>query len=213
MPVDVTLPSAAARPATPPGPLLAFWRSFRENRGAVLGLIVVSIVIFIAIFAHVLAPHDPLEQFRGFTKLPPIWVEGGNWTYPLGTDPLGRDMLSRLMYGSRISLFIGLSVMSVSMIVGVVLGLAAAWFGGILDVISRGESGGNLREIVRVAAVISADDDHQVQLLVFEPAHGILAILGCAADRVEGIKSFCHFFTAVPAGHGNAQHFSNIERL
>jgi len=132
MPVDVTLPSAAARPATPPGPLLAFWRSFRENRGAVLGLIVVSIVIFIAIFAHVLAPHDPLEQFRGFTKLPPIWVEGGNWTYPLGTDPLGRDMLSRLMYGSRISLFIGLSVMGVSFVIGGLLGLACVSFTGAL---------------------------------------------------------------------------------
>src|SRR5690242_13619256 len=103
MPVDVTLPSTAARPQKPPGRLLAFWRSFRENRGAVLGLTVVSIVIFIAIFANLLAPHDPFEQFRGFTRLPPIWVEGGSWTYPLGTDALGRDMLSRLMYGSRIS--------------------------------------------------------------------------------------------------------------
>lgn len=134
MPVDATLP-AIARPTAPPSPLLSFWRSFRENRGAVLGLAVVSLVILVAIFANFLAPHDPFEQYRGFTKLPPIWVEGGSWTYPLGTDALGRDMLSRLMYGSRISLFIGLSVMAVSMIVGVVLGLAAAWFGGVVDVI------------------------------------------------------------------------------
>jgi dipeptide transport system permease protein len=135
MPVDVTLPSAARRPQSPPGPLLAFWRSFRENRGAVMGLAVVSIIIFIALFANVLAPHEPIEQFRGFTKLPPVWSEGGSWTYPLGTDALGRDMLSRLMYGSRISLFIGLSVMVVSMILGVALGLASAWFGGFVDVI------------------------------------------------------------------------------
>jgi dipeptide transport system permease protein len=135
MPVDVTLPSAAQRLQSPPGPLLAFWRSFRENRGAVIGLAVVSIIIFIALFANVLAPHDPIEQFRGFTKLPPVWSEAGSWTYPLGTDALGRDMLSRLMYGSRISLFIGLSVMVVSMIVGVALGLTSAWFGGFVDVI------------------------------------------------------------------------------
>ncbi|MGE0007266.1 MAG: ABC transporter permease subunit [Parvibaculaceae bacterium] len=135
MPVDVTLPSAAARRPRPPGPLLAFWRSFRENRGAVIGLVVVSMVILIAFFADFLAPHDPFEQFRGFTKLPPVWSDGGSWTYPLGTDALGRDMLSRLMYGSRISLFIGLSVMVVSMILGVALGLAAAWFGGAVDVI------------------------------------------------------------------------------
>jgi dipeptide transport system permease protein len=135
MPVDVTLPSATSRPAAPPSPLLAFWRSFRENRGAVIGLAVVSIIIVIALFANVLAPYDPIEQFRGFTKLPPVWSEGGSWTYPLGTDALGRDMLSRLMYGSRISLFIGLSVMVVSMILGVALGLASAWFGGVIDVI------------------------------------------------------------------------------
>src|SRR5262245_1010351 len=135
MPVDVTLPAVAARPQRPPGPLLSFWRSFRENRGAVIGLAVVLGIIFIAIFANLLAPHDPFEQFRGFTKLPPIWVEGGSWTYPLGTDALGRDMLSRLMYGSRISLFIGLSVMVVSMVVGVTLGLASAWFGGMVDVV------------------------------------------------------------------------------
>lgn len=118
----------------PPGPLLAFWRAFRENRGAVIGLAVVCFVIFIAIFANILAPYDPLEQFRNFTKLPPIWVEGGDWKFPLGTDPLGRDMLSRILYGSRISLFIGLSVMLVTAVVGIFLGLMAAFKGGIIDV-------------------------------------------------------------------------------
>jgi dipeptide transport system permease protein len=119
----------------PPGRLLSFWRSFSENRGAVLGLFVVTVIVFIAIFANVLAPHSPIEQFRDSVKLPPVWHDGGNWQYPLGTDALGRDMLSRLMYGSRISLFIGLSVMAVSMISGIVMGLGAAWFGGIVDVI------------------------------------------------------------------------------
>jgi dipeptide transport system permease protein len=123
------------RMAAPPGPLLSFWRSFRENRGAVLGLAVVSFVVFIAIMANFLAPYNPLEQFRDVTKLPPIWAEGGKWAYPLGTDPLGRDMLSRILYGSRISLFIGLSVMFVSAAVGVSLGLLAAFWGGIVDVV------------------------------------------------------------------------------
>ena len=135
MPVDAILPAAAARRQSAPNPLRAFWLSFRENRGAVIGLVVVSVIILIALFANFLAPHDPFEQFRGFTKLPPVWSDGGSWTYPLGTDALGRDMLSRLMYGSRISLFIGLSVMVVSMILGVALGLASAWFGGVVDVI------------------------------------------------------------------------------
>jgi dipeptide transport system permease protein len=119
----------------PPGPLLSFWRSFSENRGAVIGLAVVCFVVFIAIFANFLAPYHPLEQYRGFTKLPPIWAKGGSWSFPLGTDPLGRDMLSRILYGSRISLFIGLSVMFVSAVVGVSLGLLATFWGGIVDVI------------------------------------------------------------------------------
>ena len=121
--------------AAPPGPLLSFWRSFLENRGAVIGLAVVCAVVFIAIFANFLAPYSPIEQYRGFTRLPPVWVEGGNWAYPLGTDPLGRDMLSRILYGSRISLFIGLSVMFVSAVLGVLLGLLSAFWGGIVDVI------------------------------------------------------------------------------
>ncbi len=119
----------------PPGPLLSFWRSFRENRGAVIGLVIVGFVVFIAIFANFLAPYNPLEQFRNSTKLPPVWATGGNWAYPLGTDPLGRDMLSRILYGSRISLFIGLSVMLVSALVGISLGLLAAFRGGIVDVV------------------------------------------------------------------------------
>jgi dipeptide transport system permease protein len=119
----------------PPSALRAFWHAFRENRGAVIGAIIVGLVVLCAIFASMLAPNDPLEQFRDFTKLPPVWVEGGTWKYPLGTDPLGRDMLSRILYGSRISLFIGLCIMVVCAFIGTCLALLAAFVGGILDVI------------------------------------------------------------------------------
>ena len=120
MPADVALsPPRQAQP----GPLLEFWRSFRENRGAVIGLVIVIVICLVALFAPLLAPHSPIEQFRGFAKLPPAWVEGGDPRFLLGTDPLGRDMLSRILYGARISLFIGLSVMVVSAVVGVALGL------------------------------------------------------------------------------------------
>jgi dipeptide transport system permease protein len=132
MPTDATAPALA--PA-PPGPLKAFWSAFTENRGAVLGLIVVCFVCLIAVFAPLLAPYDPLEQIKGATRLPPFWADGADPRFLLGTDAVGRDMLSRLMFGARISLFIGLAVMVVSMAVGVSLGLAAAWFGGIIDVI------------------------------------------------------------------------------
>ena len=119
----------------PPGPLLSFWRSFRENRGAVAGMAVLVVIALLAIFASLIAPHDPLEQFRGFSKLPPSWMDKGDPRFWLGTDPIGRDMLSRLMHGARISLFIGLSVMSVSMVLGILFGLLSAWAGGIVDVV------------------------------------------------------------------------------
>ncbi len=138
MPSDVPsdgILSAQAAAAAPPGPFKAFWRAFRENRGAVIGLIVVVAIVFIAVFAGVLAPHDPLEQFRGFSKLPPFWAEGSDWRFPLGTDAVGRDMVSRLMYGARVSLFIGIAVMAVSMLAGIALGLTSAFFGGIVDVV------------------------------------------------------------------------------
>jgi dipeptide transport system permease protein len=131
MPTD----AATAIRTAPPGPLLAFWQTFRENRGAVVGLAVVALIFLVAILAGLIAPYDPVEQFRGFTKLPPFWVEGHDPRFILGTDAVGRDMLSRIMYGARVSLFIGLAVMVVSMVFGIALGLAAAWFGGIVDVI------------------------------------------------------------------------------
>ncbi len=134
MPSDVTI-AAPSAPAAPPGPLTAFWRAFRENRGAVVGMAVVITILLVAIFASVIAPHDPIEQYKGFTKLPPFWMEGSDPRFLLGTDAVGRDMLSRLMYGARVSLFIGIAVMAVSMVFGIALGLVAAFFGGIVDVL------------------------------------------------------------------------------
>jgi dipeptide transport system permease protein len=132
MPSDATVTSPAL---APPGPFRAFWNAFTENRGAVVGLAFVVFICLIALFAPVLAPYDPLEQVKGATKLPPFWADGHDPRFLLGTDAVGRDMLSRLMYGARLSLTIGLTVMAVSMVVGVTIGLAAAWFGGIIDVI------------------------------------------------------------------------------
>ena len=119
----------------PPSGLMAFWLSFRENRGAVLGLVIVAVVVAVAVLAPLLAPHSPIEQFREAVKAPPIWADGGSWRFPLGTDGVGRDMLSRLIYGARVSLFIGVSVMCVSFVLGVVLGLACAYFGSVVDVV------------------------------------------------------------------------------
>ncbi len=134
MPSDITLAGPAA-PTAPPGPFTAFWRAFGENRGAVVGMVVVVTILLVAVFAGFIAPHNPIEQYKGFTKLPPFWMEGSDWRFILGTDAVGRDMLSRLMFGARVSLFIGIAVMTVSMVFGIALGLAAAFFGGIVDVV------------------------------------------------------------------------------
>ncbi len=134
MPADIALAPEAAEVLAQPAPLSAFAAAFRENRGAMIGLAVLAIVVFAALFADVLAPHSPYEQFRDFVRAKPIWA-GGAWSFPLGTDGDGRDMLSRIIYGARISLFIGLSVMSVAFLIGVALGLLAAMTGSIIDTV------------------------------------------------------------------------------
>ena len=99
------------------------------------GLAVFTVIVLLALAANVVAPHSPIEQFRDAVRTPPVWEVGGSWRFVLGTDGDGHDMLSRLIFGARVSLFIGLSVMCVSFIVGVALGLAAAMTGPIADVV------------------------------------------------------------------------------
>ncbi|HRY27394.1 MAG TPA: ABC transporter permease subunit [Geminicoccaceae bacterium] len=114
--------------------LAEFWFYFCQNRGAVIGLFVFLAIITVAVFAPLLAPHSPILQNRDALLLPPFWEEGGSLAYPLGTDAVGRDMLSRLIYGARFSLFIGMVVVTLSVTSGVLLGLAAGYFRGWLDV-------------------------------------------------------------------------------
>ncbi|CAH2599126.1 dipeptide ABC transporter membrane subunit DppC [Rhodovastum atsumiense] len=127
----------AAPPEAPPMPgrIRLFWRGFAENRGAVLGLAFMVVLVVLAVFADVVAPHSPIEQYRDAFLTPPVWQEGGSWTYPLGTDDVGRDILSRLIYGARLSLLIGISVVALSMTCGTALGLTAAFSGGVVDTI------------------------------------------------------------------------------
>lgn len=95
------------------------------------GLLVLFIVL--ALLAPVLAPHDPYLQNLTARNVPPFWYEKGTWLHPLGTDPLGRDYLSRLLYGARISLLIGTSVVAIAGLIGTTMGLVAGYFGGRID--------------------------------------------------------------------------------
>ncbi|MBO9412440.1 MULTISPECIES: ABC transporter permease subunit [unclassified Ruegeria] len=110
-----------------PSALREFWFYFSENRGAVIGLYVFMAFVICAAFAPLLAPYDPTEQFRDHILQPPAWQEGGSWAFPLGTDPLGRDMLSRLIMGSRYSFFVGIVVVCVAVTGGVIIGLLSGF--------------------------------------------------------------------------------------
>ena len=111
-----------------PSPLKEFWQGFSHNKGAVAGLIFVLFIITCALLAPVLAPYSPIEQYRDHLLTPPAWEAGGSVQFLFGTDELGRDILSRLIHGARLSLFIGLMSVLMALIPGVVLGLLAAFF-------------------------------------------------------------------------------------
>jgi dipeptide transport system permease protein len=119
----------------PQSALGEFWYYFTRSKGAVIGLAVFVIVVLMAIFAPLIAPHLPNEQDRTLLLLPPSWAQGGNLSYLLGTDPVGRDIFSRLVYGARFSLFIGVVVVSLSVFLGVIIGLAAGFAGGRTDIV------------------------------------------------------------------------------
>lgn len=118
----------------PPSPAVELWRDFRRNRGAVLGLVVVGILVVLAILADVIAPYPYAEQFRDAFLQPPSWKAAANGhRYLLGTDAVGRDMLSRLIHGTRLDLLIGIVSVGLSLSGGVMLGLCAGFFRGAVE--------------------------------------------------------------------------------
>jgi dipeptide transport system permease protein len=127
-------PAVAVPTATPPHPLREFWGYFSANHGAVAGLVLIVVVLLVALFAPILAPHSPYITNPSVALTPPFWQDGGSLTYPLGTDPIGRDILSRLIYGARLSLVIGIAVVAISIVVGTVLGLVAGFFRGLTEI-------------------------------------------------------------------------------
>jgi dipeptide transport system permease protein len=118
---------------SPPSGLSEFWFYFSRNKGAVIGLFVFLIILFVAVFAPFVAPHSPSIQNRELLLMPTVFQEGGSWGHILGTDAVGRDILSRLIYGARFSLFIGLVVVTLSVVSGVLIGLVAGYFRGRVD--------------------------------------------------------------------------------
>ena len=111
------------------------WRKMARNPAAVIGTLILLVVVGAALAAPWIAPHDPAKQslLRRFT--PPVWTAGGNPAYPLGTDQVGRDVLSRMIHGARVSLLVGVLAMVVSVLIGVTLGLVSGFVGGRVDTV------------------------------------------------------------------------------
>lgn len=105
------------------------------HKGLMIGGVVLATTILLALLAPVLSPHDPYQQSLMKRLAKPIWQSEGTWDHPLGTDQVGRDYLSRLLYGAQISLLIGFSVALISGVIGTTLGVVAGYFGGRLDMV------------------------------------------------------------------------------
>lgn len=115
------------------GPLAEALLRLRKNKIAVAGIIIISLFLVMALFSRWIAPHDPLAQSLYDKLKPPVWDDGGSWSYPLGTDDFGRDLLSRIIYGSRISMLVGVTAVSISLFFGTLAGAVAGFYGGKID--------------------------------------------------------------------------------
>jgi peptide/nickel transport system permease protein len=136
--MDLSFKAAAA--SEPGGELLdaaparpKIWRNILHHPGLMLGLIILASLVILAAFAPWISPYNPYDQHLPQRLLPPFWAHGGNAAHWLGTDHLGRDYLSRLIYGARVSLLIGFGAASIGCLIGVTLGMCAGFFGGITD--------------------------------------------------------------------------------
>ncbi len=119
----------------PPHPVVEFWRYFSANRGALAGLYVIVCLGLVAIFADMLAPHEPQAQFRDALLTPPAWTDDGSIEFLLGTDDIGRDILSRIIHGARVSMSIGSLVVTLALTSGILIGLIAGFFRGAVEIL------------------------------------------------------------------------------
>lgn len=116
-----------------PRPASETLRKALKHPGLMIGAFLVLSVVVLALFAPVLSPHDPYSQDLTARLIPPVWSTEGSWLHPLGTDALGRDYMSRILYGARISLLIGFGATAIALVIGTTMGVIAGYFGGWAD--------------------------------------------------------------------------------
>lgn len=131
--IDDGMPAIAseATPVAQPG--TSMWHDLYADKIALFGAVFLILLVLFAVFAPLIAPYDPTAQNIMIRLKPPAWIEGGSWSYLFGTDHLGRDVLSRVLFGARISLVVGVATVALAGTVGVLVGLSAGYFGGRVD--------------------------------------------------------------------------------
>ena len=143
-------------------------RRILGHRSFMLAAVILVGLILMAVFAPLLAPHDPLGQDLLRRLTPPVWGETGTWTHPLGTDMMGRDYVSRIIYGARISLIIGFCAMAISGVLGTVMGVCAGYFGGRVDMVITFLLTTRLTlPVVRVALALVAVAGSSLKVVIF----------------------------------------------
>ena len=189
-----------------PGQLLR--RRIFGHKGLMIGGIILGFIILCALLAPVLSPHDPFAQSLTTRLSKPFWQSEGNWGHPFGTDHVGRDYLSRLLYGAQISLLIGFCVALISGVIGTALGVVAGYFGGRVDMVITfiitlrlslpfvlvavavvGIVGGSLKVVIIVLglllwnryAVVMRSATQQIRNQDFVPA---AEAVGCSTQRI-----------------------------
>ncbi len=175
--MTMTLSSAAVEPKPslqPPArraQLLSFFSRSLKHGGFTIGALILLVIICMALAAPLISPHDPYAQNLARRLVPPIWHDKGTWEHILGTDKLGRDYLSRLLYGAQISLIIGSVTVLISGTIGTILGVCAGYFGGRVDAALSYIVTTRLALPVVLVALASA-------ALVGSSLHGVIIVLG-----------------------------------
>lgn len=172
---DMAPPAAAGAAFDAPllrrSPTLALLRRGLRHGGLMAGSIILLVIVGLALAAPLVAPHDPYAQDLSRRMIPPVWQAKGNWDFLLGTDKLGRDYLSRLLYGARISLLIGAVTVLISGTIGTTLGVCAGYFGGRVDAVLSYVVTTRLALPVVLVALASA-------ALVGSSLQGVIIVLG-----------------------------------
>lgn len=177
MPLTSTAPDSGPQnllqdlPPVRRAPFLSFLIKGLGHGGFMLGAMLLALILVAALAAPLIAPHDPYAQDLARRMVPPVWDAKGSWTHILGTDKLGRDYLSRLLYGAQISLLIGSVTVLISGTIGTVLGVCAGYFGGRVDAVLSYIVTTRLALPVVLVALASA-------ALVGSSLQGVIIVLG-----------------------------------